>query len=237
MVYIWRDCKHKRYYIGSHWGIEGDGYICSSSWMKKAYKYRSEDFRGPRLLKTKISTKEEMYLEEQRWFDMIKKEEIAPYSKTPRYYNLTLVAKPSGFNHTGPRPCTPEKATAISTAKKAKFAERGGMSEEHKAALRGPRSPQHTEEWKAENGKRKKEWWDSEAGQALKAKRAANAEPKEQRAKGERLKELWSDPLWKEQQRRRLSEGASNRPPRSEESKQRARIAQLGISKPRKVSS
>ena len=34
-VYIWYDRKHKRYYIGCRWGTENDGYICSSSWMKK----------------------------------------------------------------------------------------------------------------------------------------------------------------------------------------------------------
>ena len=42
-VYIWRDRKHNRYYVGSHWGHTGDGYICSSSWMKQAYKRRPDD--------------------------------------------------------------------------------------------------------------------------------------------------------------------------------------------------
>ena len=44
-VYIWRDRKHKRYYVGSHWGTETDQYICSSSWMKNAYKRRPQDFK------------------------------------------------------------------------------------------------------------------------------------------------------------------------------------------------
>jgi hypothetical protein len=43
-VYIWYDRKHKRYYIGCHWGHENDGYICSSSWMMKAYKRRPQDY-------------------------------------------------------------------------------------------------------------------------------------------------------------------------------------------------
>ena len=43
-VYIWYDRKHKRYYIGSHWGTEDDGYICSSKWMMQAYKLRPKDF-------------------------------------------------------------------------------------------------------------------------------------------------------------------------------------------------
>ena len=36
-VYIWYDRKHKRYYIGSHWGSEDDGYICSSTHMNHAF--------------------------------------------------------------------------------------------------------------------------------------------------------------------------------------------------------
>ena len=51
-VYIWRDRKHARYYIGSHWGTEDDGYVCSSFWMKQAYKLRSEDFRRRILFRT-----------------------------------------------------------------------------------------------------------------------------------------------------------------------------------------
>ena len=44
-IYVWYDKKHKRYYVGSHWGHEDDGYICSSSWMRKAYRRRPSDFR------------------------------------------------------------------------------------------------------------------------------------------------------------------------------------------------
>lgn len=29
-VYIWFDKKKNMFYIGSHWGHEQDGYICSS---------------------------------------------------------------------------------------------------------------------------------------------------------------------------------------------------------------
>ncbi len=25
-IYLWRDRKHNRYYLGSHWGSEDDGY-------------------------------------------------------------------------------------------------------------------------------------------------------------------------------------------------------------------
>ena len=80
-VYIWFDRKHKRYYIGCHWGNVNDGYICSSSWMKKAYKYRPQDFKR-RILKTNIN-KEELLQEEYHFLKLIKKEELGI-----RYYNL-----------------------------------------------------------------------------------------------------------------------------------------------------
>jgi hypothetical protein len=50
-VYIWFDRKHKRFYIGCHWGKENDGYVCSSPWMKQAYKHRPQDFKR-KILKT-----------------------------------------------------------------------------------------------------------------------------------------------------------------------------------------
>ena len=83
-VYIWFDRKHKRYYVGCHWGRENDGYICSSPWMRQAYKHRPNDFKR-RILKTNINNKANMFLEEQRYFDMIKPEEIKI-----RYYNLNI---------------------------------------------------------------------------------------------------------------------------------------------------
>lgn len=81
-VYIWLDKKHKRYYIGSHWGTVDDGYICSSSWMKRAYKLRPQDFKR-RILKTNILSKTETYNEEQKWISFIK-----PHELKTRYYNL-----------------------------------------------------------------------------------------------------------------------------------------------------
>jgi hypothetical protein len=183
-VYIWFDKKHKRYYIGCHWGSVDDGYICSSSWMKKAYKIRPQDFKR-RILKTNL-TREQMYVEEQRYFVMIKEEEIKI-----KYYNLSLSSKDPWHKHplknssigakisaakkgkkTGP--CSPEKAKAISEAKKKAFAERGGMSEEHKEKLRQAKlgkklSPEHrekviqtlgkTEEWRASVSAASKKRW------------------------------------------------------------------------------
>jgi hypothetical protein len=81
-VYIWRDKKHNRYYIGCHFGTVDDGYICSSRWMRKARKRRLQDFKR-RILSTKIKTMKEMFEEEYRWLQMIDDSEL----KT-KYYNL-----------------------------------------------------------------------------------------------------------------------------------------------------
>lgn len=83
-VYLWFDRKHHRYYIGSHWGAEDDGYICSSSWMKQAYKHRPEDFKR-RIISRVESSRANLLIEEQRWLAMIKPEEVRV-----RYYNLRL---------------------------------------------------------------------------------------------------------------------------------------------------
>lgn len=157
-VYIWRDKKNNRYYVGCHWGTIDDGYICSSNWMRDAYRRRPSDFRR-RIIIANL-TRKEMYLEEQRMFSMIKPEEL----KT-RYYNLrlnttlepwhadpdkllTVGQKISKANTGKKRPCTPERARKISEGKKGKrpnWSEEGlakkkaslekPLSEEHKAAI------------------------------------------------------------------------------------------------------
>jgi hypothetical protein len=88
-VYIWRDRKHNRYYIGSHWGTEDDGYICSSSWMKKAYKNRPNDFKR-KILARVYESKRILLEEENKWLTLIKPNKI----KT-KYYNLRI----ENFNH------------------------------------------------------------------------------------------------------------------------------------------
>jgi hypothetical protein len=81
-IYIWYDRKHKRYYIGSHWGTEDDGYVCSSNWMKQAYKRRSSDFK--RRILERFDSKKELTEREHKWLKMIKPEEL----KGVRYYNF-----------------------------------------------------------------------------------------------------------------------------------------------------
>ena len=83
-VYLWRDKKHKRYYIGSHWGTEDDGYVCSSPWMKQAYKHRPSDFKR-RILSRVTTNRKDLLEEEFRYLSMIKVEEIKI-----KYYNLKI---------------------------------------------------------------------------------------------------------------------------------------------------
>lgn len=79
-VYIWRDRKRKMFYIGSHWGPEDDGYICSSNRMRDAYRRRPEDFKR-RILETNIQDRKNLLENEEKW---LKKAE----NKKERYYNL-----------------------------------------------------------------------------------------------------------------------------------------------------
>lgn len=81
-VYIWRDRKHKRYYVGCRWGFEDDGYICSSVWMKNSYKRRPEDFTR-RIISKIYTNRKDLLLEEYKWLSMIRKEELGT-----KYYNL-----------------------------------------------------------------------------------------------------------------------------------------------------
>lgn len=87
-VYIWRDKKHNRYYIGSHWGTFDDKYVCSSNWMRDAYKRRPQDFK--RRILSIATSRREMIDKENMWLKLIKVEEIKV-----RYYNLRI----HEFNH------------------------------------------------------------------------------------------------------------------------------------------
>jgi hypothetical protein len=81
-VYTWKDCGRNRFYIGSHWGTEDDGYVCSSDAMRKAYRRRPQDFKR-RIVARVYTNHSDLLKEEQRWLDMISKEEFGT-----RYYNV-----------------------------------------------------------------------------------------------------------------------------------------------------
>lgn len=238
-VYIWRDRKHNRYYVGCHWGFEDDGYVCSSNWMRDAYKRRPEDFKR-RILTRNIPDRISLYEEEMRYFNMIKPEELRI-----RYYNLRInqneiwhkydehiktVGQKISATNKGRllSPPTPEKAAAISKAKKGKL-----LTEEHKQALRGLKKTPRTDEWKAENSKRMKEIW---SDGSRKRKEPKNSMSKDEQGKlsSVGLKARWADPVWAANQRAKLKEARNKRGPASEESKMKARLSRLGKPKIRK---
>lgn len=208
-VYIWFDVRKNMYYVGCHWGNETDGYICSSKWMRDAYRRRPQDFRR-RVIKTNLS-REQMFLEEQRYFNMIKPEEVKS-----RYYNLNIKnnevwhkydenIKTVGEKISAVKkgktigPCSPEKAKAISEAKKKKFAERGGMSDQHRAAITGIKKKPHTDEWKAANSTRMKEQWSNGTRKRAELKQTMTREQQDKLC-SEGLQARWSNPEWKARQ-------------------------------------
>ena len=92
-IYLWRDKKHNKYYIGSHLGSEDDGYICSSTWMRNARRARPQDF-SRRVIERDIP-KDQLVIRENRYLNMIKNDELGK-----KYYNLSRNT-PNHFNCTG----------------------------------------------------------------------------------------------------------------------------------------
>ena len=82
-IYLWFDKKHKRYYVGSHWGTEDDGYICSSTWMRNSKNNRPKDFKR-KIIEKIYTNRKDLLLIEYKWLSKIKKEELGK-----KYYNLT----------------------------------------------------------------------------------------------------------------------------------------------------
>ena len=125
-VYIWYDRKHKRFYVGSHWGNPDDGYVCSSQWMKRAYGRRPQDFKR-RIISTIETTHRDLLQEEQRWLQMIKQERY----KKKRYYNISLKTEHHWLNNEETAKSVAEKISKTLTGRKTK-----PHSEETKAKMR-----------------------------------------------------------------------------------------------------
>ena len=231
-VYIWFDRKYKRYYVGSHWGTEDDGYICSSRMMRQSYNRRPEDFKR-RIIARVYTNRSDLLLEEEKWLSQIKPEETTERNTTVenrkkvRYYNIKLGTQNQWWSNIDVRktigqkisaakkgkstgPCSPEKANKISESKKKKFAERGGMSEEHKKALTGVQHKPHTDEWKKENSKRMKKQWNDGTRQRAKPKSTMSREEQD-KLSSVKLKNKWADPIWAESQRLKLKEAWNRR--------------------------
>lgn len=124
-VYLWYDRKFKRYYVGCHWGTVDDGYICSSSWMKTSYNRRPNDFKR-RILKSNIKHRPDMYIEEQKYLDMITEDEIKPKNPNPKYYNLSLYSKAPWHQYDEKIKTIGQKISAAKKGKKVKRPENVG---------------------------------------------------------------------------------------------------------------
>ena len=86
-IYIWYDKKRKKYYLGSHLGLPGDGYTGSNLRFQTAYKSRPETFKRRILESHSFITPKELLQREQAWLDMIDPEEL-----NNRYYNEKKLA-------------------------------------------------------------------------------------------------------------------------------------------------
>lgn len=141
-IYVWRDRKHGRYYVGSHWGSPTDRYVCSSNWMRHSYRRRPEDFKR-RIVSVVTTTRADLLEEEHRWLQMIDPDQLGK-----RYYNLR--------NH-HPAHWTASPDDLLSVAEKISKANTGKIKGPHTeetkekiaAAQRGVPKPLHTDETKA----------------------------------------------------------------------------------------
>lgn len=82
-IYIWKDKKRKMLYLGCHWGHEQDGYVCSSTRMRNAFRRRPNDFKR-RIIKRIYTNRNDLIDEEHRLLQMIGDDELGN-----KYYNLT----------------------------------------------------------------------------------------------------------------------------------------------------
>lgn len=113
-VYIWYDRKHKRYYVGSHWGTTDDGYVCSSTWMRNAYRRRPNDFRR-RIIKL-VEDRTNLYETENYYLNMIQPDEMGS-----KYYNLRSGVKGHWHLHEDKRTAVSDKISASRQANPIKF--------------------------------------------------------------------------------------------------------------------
>lgn len=81
-VYIWFDRKRCMFYIGSHQGLEDDGYIASSVRVCRAYLKRPQDFRR-RILQRVVGDRKAIRQAETKWLLLINPNDLGR-----RYYNL-----------------------------------------------------------------------------------------------------------------------------------------------------
>lgn len=227
-VYIWFDRKHKRYYVGCRWGRVDDGYVCSSPWMKRSFGSRPKDFKR-RILRTNIASRRETFEEEQRWLNLIKLEEIKPHNEQPRYYNLNIInnklwhSYDENIKRIGQKisaskigkklgPMSEQRKQNISDAKKKKFAERGGMSADHKEKIRQAKiGTKRSKEAKARTSATLSEKWNTDWRDRRSLPKEKMPRLEQDALSSAQLKSRWADPVWADSQRQKLKESWARR--------------------------
>ena len=86
-VYLWKDTKRGKFYLGSHHGSLYDGYVGSSKRFISAYKSRPDTFRRRILEYYKECSREFLRERETAWLSL-----IDPQDLTTKYYNEKIVA-------------------------------------------------------------------------------------------------------------------------------------------------
>ena len=203
-VYVWMDKKKGRFYVGSHWGHEKDGYICSSRWMRNTYKRRPGDFKRRIVFRTIV--REDLLPEEGRWLQMIKREELGV-----RYYNLNATILPghwSSDEHS--RTVVGQKLSVAGTGKKQSpetAAKRSAAMKEAWASgkMRGMTGKTHSDEYKERL--RRERMGKKIEGERLENMRVAAAKRRgvptgrssdaQRSAVSTKMKEMWRDPEYR----------------------------------------
>lgn len=139
-IYIWLDRKHKRYYVGCHWGNENDGYVCSSTWMNSAYKRRPNDFKR-RIIKRIYTSRTDLLEQEYYYLALIKNEELSK-----KYYNIRNIKNGHWSSYEDNTLVVGEKISKALTGKKRRV--RGEMPAETRekisSKLLGIKKPDET---------------------------------------------------------------------------------------------
>lgn len=206
-VYIWLDKKHKRFYIGSHWGFPTDKYICSSTWMRDAYKRRPEDFKR-RILETVHTTRDDLYE-----LALIQDEKLGK-----RYYNLKKDRHVGVFDGT-------TKAERISNSLKGKK-----HNPEHTAKRAASiKKTMSTPEKKLELSLQAQVIWATPGHQEARVSAIATSlnKPEVKQKISETSTKLWQDPDYRALQTEKHI--GIILPPRTEEQIEVNRLAQLNL--------
>lgn len=145
-VYRWYDRAKNMYYIGSHWGPQDDGYVCSSRWMKDAYKRRPDDFVRE-ILAVVSTSRKDLLRREQTWLDRISDRQLGK-----GVYNLDRRVRDYWHADDGKRKTAIEKISASQRGRPLTLEHRAAIANgnrgktktaEQRANMRGPKSPEH----------------------------------------------------------------------------------------------